>query len=60
MPAAFVTGVVWNLWLYHRGHIVPLIISHATANLSLFLVTVLASGRFHDAQGRLLDLWYQL
>jgi hypothetical protein len=59
-PAAFVTGVVWNLWLYHRGHIVPLVISHAAANLSLFLLTVFASGRLHDAQGRLLDLWYQL
>jgi len=59
-PAAFVTGVVWNLWLYQRRHIVSLVISHAAANLSLFLVTVFASGHLQDAQGRLLDLWYQL
>jgi CAAX prenyl protease-like protein len=59
-PAAFVTGIVWNLWLYHRGHIVPLVISHATANLALFVATVYASGRFEDATGNPLDLWYQL
>ncbi len=57
---ALVTGIVWNLWLYRRGHILPLVISHATANLAIFVVTVYASGRFTDAQGRLLDLWYQL
>jgi CAAX prenyl protease-like protein len=59
-PAALVTGIVWNLWLYQRGHILPLVISHAVANATIFAVTVLASGRFTDAQGRLLDLWYQL
>jgi CAAX prenyl protease-like protein len=59
-PVALVTGVVWNLWLYHRGHIVPLVISHAVANLTLFLLTVFASGQLTDAQGRVLDLWYQL
>ena len=59
-PVAFITGIVWNLWLYQRGHLVPLVISHAAANLTIFVVTVFASGRFTDAQGRLLDLWYQL
>jgi hypothetical protein len=59
-PAAFVTGIVWNLWLYRRGHLMPLVISHAAANLTIFLLTVFASGRLQDAQGRLLDLWYQL
>ena len=59
-PVAFVTGLVWNLWLYHRGHILPLVISHAVANLTIFLLTVLGSGQLEDAQGRLLDLWYQL
>lgn len=59
-PVALVTGVVWNLWLYHRGHIVPLVISHAVANLTIFVATVLASGRLTDAQGRVIDLWYQL
>ncbi len=59
-PVALVTGVIWNLWLYHRGHILPLVISHAVANLTIFAATVLASGRMTDAQGRVLDLWYQL
>jgi hypothetical protein len=36
------------------------VISHAVANLTLFLLTVFASGHFTDAQGRVLDLWYQL
>lgn len=59
-PVALLTGIVWNLWLYHRGHIVPLIVSHAVANATIFILTVTASGRFADAQGRVLDLWYQL
>ncbi len=49
-PAAFLTGIVWNLWLYHRGHLIPLVISHATANLAIFLAAVYGP----------LDLWYQL
>lgn len=52
-PVALVTGVVWNLWLYHRGHIVPLVISHAVANATIFALTLLAPGPFSD-------LWYQL
>jgi len=52
-PVAFVTGVVWNLWLYHRGHIAALVISHATANATIFALTVFGSGLFGD-------LWYQL
>jgi CAAX prenyl protease-like protein len=59
-PVALLTGVAWNLWLYQRGHLLPLVISHAVANLCIFLLTVLGSGRLQDAQGRLLDLWYQL
>ncbi len=52
-PVALVTGVVWNLWLYHRGHIAALVISHAVANATIFALTVFGSGLFAD-------LWYQL
>lgn len=59
-PVALLTGIVWNLWLYHRGHIVPLVISHATANLAIFVATVGLSGNVAGPDGSLLDLWYQL
>lgn len=58
-PAAFVTGIVWNLWLYHRGHLMALVISHATANLAIFLA-VIYGPRLLPGGGSALDLWYQL
>lgn len=57
---AFVTGVVWNLWLYQRGHILPLVISHAVANGAIWLATVTDGFGLTDAEGSPLDLWYQL
>ena len=40
-PVALATGILWNLYLYYRGHIAPLILVHAVTNLSLFLAVVL-------------------
>jgi len=59
-PVAFVTGVVWNLWLYWRGHILPLVISHAVANGAIYLAVVTDGLGLGPALGRSLDLWYQL
>ena len=54
-PVAFVTGVLYNLWLYRRRHIGSLIVAHAVTNASLFL-TVIAVGQ---AKG-FWDLWFFL
>ena len=58
-PVAAATGLLWNLWLYHRKHLASLVVVHAVTNASLFLLVAIASGRLHF-QGHLLDLWYFL
>ena len=49
-PVAFLTGVVYNVWLYRRKHIGSLILTHAVTNASLFALVVWASQ----------DLWFFL
>ncbi len=41
------TGILLNLWLYHRRHIGAPIVAHATANAAIWLLVVLGPG----------DLW---
>jgi len=38
------TGILFNLWLYHRRHIGATIVAHAAANASIWLVVVLGPG----------------
>ena len=59
-PVAAATGLLWNLWLYRRKHLGSLVLVHAVTNGSLFLLVALGSGRLHDLDGRILDLWYFL
>jgi uncharacterized protein len=40
-PVALVAGVLFNLWLYRRGHIGAVIVAHAVANGALWLAVVL-------------------
>ncbi|HEX2486525.1 MAG TPA: CAAX prenyl protease-related protein [Myxococcota bacterium] len=40
-PVALVAGVVFNLWLYRRGHIGAVIVAHAAANAAIWLAVVL-------------------
>lgn len=47
-PVAFLTGVVYNLWLYRRRHIGALILTHAATNAALFGAVVWAAGRGRD------------
>jgi CAAX prenyl protease-like protein len=53
---------LWTLltmaWFYHRRHIVPLIVVHAVTNGAIFLFVVLCDGRFTDAAGAPIDLWF--
>jgi CAAX prenyl protease-like protein len=56
--------LVWTLltmaWFYHRRHIVPLILVHAVTNGAIFAFVLLCDGRFHDAQGAPITLWFLL
>ena len=38
------TGILFNLWLYHRRHIGATIVAHAAANATIWLVVVLGPG----------------
>jgi CAAX prenyl protease-like protein len=38
---AWTAGVIFNLWLYRRGHIGSVVVAHAAANASLWLAVVL-------------------
>jgi CAAX prenyl protease-like protein len=40
-PVALAAGVLFNLWLYRRGHIGSVIVAHAAANASIWLAVVL-------------------
>jgi hypothetical protein len=40
-PVAFVAGVLFNLWLYHRRHVMSVVVAHAVANASLWIAVVL-------------------
>jgi CAAX prenyl protease-like protein len=56
--------LVWTLltmaWFYHRRHIVPIIVAHATTNGAILLFVVLSDGRIRDAAGQPIDLWFLL
>jgi CAAX prenyl protease-like protein len=38
---AFPTGVVFNLWLYARGHLMACVVAHAVANAAIWTLVVL-------------------
>jgi len=56
--------LVWTLltmaWFYHRRHIAPLILVHAVTNGAIFAFVLLCDGRFQDAQGAPIALWFLL
>ena len=47
---AFAGGILFNLWLYHRGHLGAVVVAHAAANIAIWCVVVLGPG----------GLWYFL
>ena len=57
---AFLTGVIYNVWLYRRRDIGALIVTHAVTNAALFAAVVWGSGKIIDARGELPDLWFFL
>lgn len=40
-PVAVVAGVLFNLWLYRRGHLGATIVAHAAANAAIWVAVVL-------------------
>jgi CAAX prenyl protease-like protein len=56
--------LAWTLltmaWFYHRKHIAPLILVHAVTNGAIFAFVLLADGRFRDASGAPIPLWFFL
>jgi CAAX prenyl protease-like protein len=44
---AFLTGVLFNLWLYHRRHLMACVVAHAAANAAIWVAVVTAP----------IDLW---
>ena len=59
-PVAAAWIVITQLWFYHRKHLMPLVISHAASNISVFLFVVFGNERFHDPQGNPVSLWFFL
>jgi CAAX prenyl protease-like protein len=57
-PVAFLAGVLYNLWLYRRKHIVSLVVAHAVTNAGLFVLV--AWGSSQHAPDTLRDLWFFL
>jgi hypothetical protein len=59
-PVALVWVIGTQLWLYHRGHLLAVVIVHAASNLGILAAVLLASGRVAGPGGQLLDLWFFL
>ncbi len=58
-PVAFLSGVLFNLWLYRRKHVASLVLAHAVTNGSLFLLVLWGSSN-PAAPAFLRDLWFFL
>jgi len=59
-PVAIAWALGSQLWFYHRGALMPLVLVHAVTNLSIFLFVVCSGGVFIDAAGAAVDLWFFL
>ncbi len=56
--------LAWTLltmgWFYWRGHLAPLVLAHAVTNAAILGFVALFDGRFHDAAGDPISLWFFL
>jgi CAAX prenyl protease-like protein len=56
--------LVWTAltmaWFQRRRHLVPLVVVHAVTNGAIFAFVLLADGRFRDAAGAPISLWFLL
>ena len=47
-------------WFYYRGHLMPIVIAHAVTNGAIWAFVVAFDGRFTDASGAPIPLWFFL
>lgn len=59
-PVAFLTCVIYNLWLYYRKDIGALIVTHAVTNAALFALVIWGSDAVSDWLGESIDLGFFL
>jgi CAAX prenyl protease-like protein len=56
--------LAWSLltmaWFYYRKHLLPLVLVHAVTNGAIFAFVLLCDGRFRDAAGNAISLWFLL
>ena len=59
-PVAIAWAILSQLWFYHRGALLPLVVVHAASNVSIFLFVVLSGGTWTSPAGEVVDLWFFL
>jgi CAAX prenyl protease-like protein len=56
--------LAWTLltmaWFYKRQHLSPIVLVHAVTNAAIFVFVVAFDGRFRDASGAPISLWFFL
>jgi hypothetical protein len=57
-PVALIWVVLTTLWFYHRKHLMSLVAVHAGSNLGILVFVILQSGKWLDAEGNPLSLWF--
>jgi len=57
-PVAIVWIVGTMLWFYYRKNVMSLVITHAGSNLGILAFVILESGRWLDAHGNPISLWF--
>ena len=46
------------LWFYYRKNLMSMVILHAGSNLTIFFVVITQTGKWLDADGNPLSLWF--
>lgn len=57
-PVAFAWVMLTMLWFYYRKNLVSLVITHAGSNLGILAFVISQSGRWLDADGNPISLWF--
>jgi CAAX prenyl protease-like protein len=58
LPVALAWAALTQLWLYHRRHLMALVVVHAASNLSIVVFALTCSGWLTDPSGLPIDLWF--
>lgn len=62
VPWEYLVAVPWIvlslLWFYYRKNLLSMVILHAGSNLTIFFFVLLQTGKWLDADGNPLNLWF--